>query len=150
MRQHFIREGDKTTAGGVVLEGLAHHVIYERAAAFHGARISCPACKSIGKISCVGPRRPFGLSNGQQIAMENDLCICKCGTPPKLIGSQVFSGMDFDSDELQRMGFSATGKPLAELAVEQAAPLFAGADSGICLDCLINAAAAGSSTIIRG
>ncbi len=133
-----------------MIEALAHHVIHQRAAAYDGAQISCPACKSTGKISCVGPRRPFGLSNGKQIAMENDLCICKCSVPPKLIASQTFSGMDFESHELARMGFSGAGTPLAELAVEQAAPLFASADTGICLACLLNAAAAGSSVIIRG
>jgi len=125
MRRNFILEGDKTTAGGVVIEGLApSDVIEGRGVSFNGAMISCPACKSTGKISCIGPRWPFTLPNGQQAALENDLCICKCSRPPKLVASQIFSGQEFDSQQLEGMGFGANGKPLPE----EAAPA-AGTDS---------------------
>lgn len=149
MRRNFIREGDKTTAGGVVIEGLLTDVIEGRGVAFNGALIACPACKSTGKIRNVGPRWPHTLPNGQQSALENDLCICKCKVPPKLVAGQIFSGMEFDSEQLSGMGFGPTGKPMAEAVAAQAAPTSASADSGLCLDCLLKAAAAGSSTVIR-
>lgn len=146
MRRNFIRESDKTTASGVVIEGLPADVIEGHGVAFEGAQISCPACKAIGRIRCVDPRWPFTLPNGQKPALENDLCICKCKVPPKLVAGQIFSGMDFDAEQLHGLGFGANGKPLAEAVAAQAAPMLA---NGLCLDCLLKAAASGSATVIR-
>ena len=47
----------------------------------------CPACKSTGKIRCVGPR-VAETWNGKHVALENDLCVCGCPTPPKLVPQQ--------------------------------------------------------------
>jgi uncharacterized Zn-binding protein involved in type VI secretion len=99
LKRHFIRKGDKTTAGGVVTEGLASNALFGLGAAFHGAKIACPACRSTGVLSCIGPRRPHTLANGMQIGMDNDLCICKCRIPPRLIASQNSAYMSFDPAE---------------------------------------------------
>ncbi|MES2743176.1 MAG: PAAR domain-containing protein [Pseudomonadota bacterium] len=122
MRRHFILVGDETTAGGKVIEGLASHTYHGRLTAFEGAQISCAGCKSTGVVRCVAPMRPFILSNGKQAALENDLCICKCPTPPKLVASQTTAGMDFEGAAVPRAlgpAASATlaGKPAVAGAV---------------------------------
>jgi PAAR motif len=68
-RRYYLVEGDKTTAGGVVLEGSHCFSIHGKTASFDTARVWCPACKSEGRIARAGPRRPFTLINKQQIAM---------------------------------------------------------------------------------
>jgi uncharacterized Zn-binding protein involved in type VI secretion len=148
VRRNFIREGDRTTANGIVIEGIPNNRIEGRPVTFEGAKISCPSCKSIGTIRCVGPRWPYTVENGQQIALEHDLCICGCRTPPKLVAGQILDFMEFDSEQLAGMGFGSNGKPL-EVVAALTAPVLGGADSGLCLDCLLKAAAAGSSTVIR-
>lgn len=131
MRRYFIVLGDKTTAGGVVTQSLGSFKIHGGPVAFDQASIWCPACKSEGRICAVGPRRRMTMTNGREIAMENDLCICKCDPPPRLLASQRHASMSFDAKELETLGFtpfgtrlqphdeqftlrdSGTGKPLA-------------------------------------
>ncbi len=113
MRRNFILQGDLTTAGGVVAEGLPVVNFDGRGAAFEGAPIDCPACKSRGLLKCVAPRRPYTLPNGRQIALENDLCLCRCHPPPKLKASQNFAGMDFTSDEWAGLSQGQAAAPAA-------------------------------------
>jgi uncharacterized Zn-binding protein involved in type VI secretion len=56
--------------------------------ACEGDPIDCPACGTEGVIQCVRPRIPDHL-NGKQLALSDDLCICGCSPPPKLIADQV-------------------------------------------------------------
>lgn len=112
MRRYFIIVGDKTTSNGTVLEGEERVTIHGKAQACHGARIYCPTCKSEGRIAGAGPSRPHTL-HGKQAALENDLCICKCDPPPRLLASQHYASMSFDSEELCRMGYAPDGSRLA-------------------------------------
>ena len=50
--------------------------------------VACPACQSTGKIQCDGPRVPMKGPDGRRVALSDDLCICKCTPPPKLVASQ--------------------------------------------------------------
>lgn len=111
MRRYLIRMGDKTAAGGVVIqadERMKHHGV---AVSYHGAKIYCHACKSVGHIRNVLPYRPMSIM-GKQVALDNDICICKCNPLPRLITSQNTASMSFDGEELRRMGFDAFGRPL--------------------------------------
>lgn len=95
MSRNFARKGDKTTANGDVLEGepsFKHHGI---PVAFHGAKVYCPACNSTGVLMTVPPHHPFKV-NGKQVALEGDLCVCKCSPPPRLLASQSSARMSFD------------------------------------------------------
>ncbi len=122
MRRHFILVGDETTAGGKVVEGIASHTYNGRLTAFEGAQISCAGCKSTGVVRCVAPMRPFVLSNGKQVALENDLCICKCPTPPKLVASQNTAGMEFEGAAAPRaLSPSASATLAAKPALATAA-----------------------------
>lgn len=109
MRRYFIVVGDKTTSGGTVLESDQTVTIHGRAQSYHGARIYCPACKSEGRIAGVGPTRPHTM-HGKQAALENDLCICKCEPPPRLIASQRNAWMSFESSEPASMGYGSDGR----------------------------------------
>jgi uncharacterized Zn-binding protein involved in type VI secretion len=87
MRRHTITLGAATSAGGKVISASSAGSINGATIALESDVIFCPACKSQGKILCVGPRIPETW-NGKQVALEDDLCACACPIPPKLIPNQ--------------------------------------------------------------
>jgi hypothetical protein len=68
--------------------------------ALEGDQIICPACKGMGKIQCVSPRLTE-TCNGKAVALEDDLCICSCPSPPKLKATQ--------SSDYQNIGAKPNG-----------------------------------------
>ncbi|WP_081073552.1 PAAR domain-containing protein [Burkholderia stagnalis] len=108
MRRRILIQGDKTTVGGVVLEGVQSGFNGGVPIAFHGAQIWCPVCKTNGRLVNDGPRQPMSF-NGAQVGLENDLCICKCAPPPRLIASTDTMSMSFESDEAASTGYHADG-----------------------------------------
>lgn len=114
MKRRILVKGDKTTAGGVILEGVAAFN-EDEALAFHGAKIWCPACKSEGTLCNDGPRWPTSFDD-KEVGVENDLCICKCNPPPRLIASQDGMFMVFEQHELSSMGYHPDGTPIAAAA----------------------------------
>ena len=104
----MILKGDKTTADGVVLDGVTAGFNNGTPLAYHGASIICPTCKSTGRIVGAGPSWPMTF-DGLQVALENDLCICQCNPPPRLLASQDDMFMTFESHELAGMGFHSDG-----------------------------------------
>lgn len=94
MERYFARKGNKTTAGGDVMEGDDSFIHDGRPIAFDGAKVYCPACNSTGVVRTIPPHHPF-MVNGTQIALEGDLCACMCSTPPKLLASQSAVRMSF-------------------------------------------------------
>ncbi|WP_423382619.1 PAAR domain-containing protein [Burkholderia sp. LMG 32019] len=97
MRRYFIREGDKTTAGGTVLDGVPNNMHHGVLLSYEGARIHCPACNSEGYASKVPPFLPMKMM-GKAPILDGDLCICKCDPPPRLIESQHDRFMSFEAD----------------------------------------------------
>jgi uncharacterized Zn-binding protein involved in type VI secretion len=91
MRRYDIVKGDTTTAGGVVQAGDPTDVIGEREQAYENDPVWCPACKTMGKIVCDGQRISTTGPDGRQTALSDDLCICQCVTPPRLVASQSAS-----------------------------------------------------------
>lgn len=87
MKRHTITLGASTTAGGKVISASSHGSIHGVIIALEGDLIFCPACKSQGTIQCIAPRIPE-LWNDKNVALENDLCICGCLSPPRLLPSQ--------------------------------------------------------------
>ncbi|BDU52319.1 hypothetical protein LINBF2_05540 [Limnohabitans sp. INBF002] len=98
--RHWICDGDLTTAGGTVKATALGEKINGKERAYEGDLIECPTCKSTGHIKCVPPIRPAIGMDGRQKAMEGDLCICKCPTPPRLIASQTLSKAAFNVEEI--------------------------------------------------
>lgn len=88
MRRYTVTLGAATTAGGRVTSAGSDSLIDGMAVALEGDTVSCPACGSVGRILCVGPRIPETW-NGRHVALENDLCTCRCTPPPRLLASQT-------------------------------------------------------------
>ena len=80
--------GDTTTTGGVILPntnstfsvGDAGHKV-----ALIGGPVQCLACKSVGVIAKAGGPRRMNFMG--EVALENDIVICGCPVPPKLIAN---------------------------------------------------------------
>ncbi len=88
MRRYTITLGAPTTSGGKVISASSEGKIEGVPIALEGDLVTCPKCKTAGKIQCVGPRIPEAW-NGKNVALENDLCICRCAVPPKLMPNQT-------------------------------------------------------------
>ncbi|UCF24836.1 MAG: PAAR domain-containing protein [Ralstonia sp.] len=104
MRRRYVKQGDLTTAKGVIQEGMPLMNHQGTPIAFLGARVYCPACKSYGYIAPDGPHRPDNIG-GQHAALEGDLCICKCSPPPRTVASQEIMFQRFSAEDLVAMGF---------------------------------------------
>ena len=87
IRRYHITEGATTTAGGVVRTSNKFSRINGAAMVLEGDPVDCPACGGQGVIKCVTPRISDRL-NGKEYALSDDLCICGCNPPPKLIAAQ--------------------------------------------------------------
>lgn len=109
MRRMFILVGDATTHDGCVIEGESSSTHHGKAMSYHGARVYCRTCQSEGRIVGVPPYRPMTLM-GKQVALENDLCVCKCDPPPRLLPSQNTAWMSFEPYELAEMGCDQNGQ----------------------------------------
>lgn len=91
MRRFDIVKGDTTTSGGVVQGGDGNDRIGGREQAYENDPVWCPACKTTGKIASDGPRIPMTAPDGRQAALSDDLCLCLCSPPPRLVASQTTS-----------------------------------------------------------
>ena len=87
MKRHTITLGASTTAGGKVISASSTCSINGVEVALEGDSVFCPACKATGVITCVDPRIPETW-NGKKIALEHDLCRCKCQKLPRLLPNQ--------------------------------------------------------------
>jgi len=87
LRRYYIRAGATTTAGGTVKASSQFYVVDGSPLAREGDAIDCPACNTQGYIECVTPRIADSFA-GKQYALSDDLCICQCSPPPKLIPDQ--------------------------------------------------------------
>ncbi|RZT42042.1 PAAR domain-containing protein [Cupriavidus agavae] len=104
--------GDRSTAGGRVIEGLPECTIMGTEMTFVGAKVVCPACKSTGVIIGVGPR--FDNSwMGKTEALDGDICACRCEPAPVMIASQNQMFHRFEAEDLAAMGFDTRGRPLS-------------------------------------
>ena len=88
MSRRFIRKGDKTDRNGVVKDGIGNSSLQGQPFAYLGGQVECPACGTEGVIISDGSPRTMTVM-GKQVALENDLCQCKCDPLPKLIASQT-------------------------------------------------------------
>ncbi|KWF33064.1 PAAR domain-containing protein [Burkholderia pseudomultivorans] len=87
MSRNFILKGDTTDRGGVVLDGIAGSLFDGRELAYLGAPVFCAACDTQGVIVSDGGERTMSVM-GKVVALEHDLCQCRCTPQPKLVASQ--------------------------------------------------------------
>ncbi|NLP65455.1 PAAR domain-containing protein [Paraburkholderia sacchari] len=94
MQRYLILNADKTTASGTVVAAPSTIQFFGRVVAHEGGDAQCPACNTTGKIKCDGPRQVMTAPDGRHAALSDDLCICKCNPPPKLVASQQSMSVD--------------------------------------------------------
>ncbi|MFC3458597.1 PAAR domain-containing protein [Massilia haematophila] len=114
MRRYHITLGAKTTVGGVVTTATSFCSINGVRMALEGDTVACPACHADGKILCDGPRLSDKW-NGRQAALENDLCVCRCNPPPRLIAVQTHRSQLITAEEDQLTGPAAMKAAQARL-----------------------------------
>lgn len=111
MRRSYLKVGDKSSAGGTVVEGIPTCTHYGKELTFLGATVVCPSCRSTGQIIPKGPRWP-GHMMDKEAALEGDLCACGCYPHPVMIASQADMYQSFEGSHLADMGFASNGTPL--------------------------------------
>jgi len=111
MNRSYLKVGDKSSAGGIVVEGIPGTTHNGTELTFVGAQVSCPACKSIGRIVPAGPRWPDSWME-KPAALEGDICACKCEPPPVMIASQSDMFEIYEGHELVRMGYTPAGESI--------------------------------------
>ena len=129
--------GDKTSHGGTVISADLTFDIHGKYVARVGDMTVCPKCKGTFAITS-GPGDLLD-SSGNGYARHMDSTACGA----KLISGQITT---IWSDR------SSLSDPAAEEKAEALAStskIAAGTASGVCRDCLVNAAAAGSATVVR-
>jgi uncharacterized Zn-binding protein involved in type VI secretion len=87
LTRYHITLGAQTTVGGVVQTASTTSTIDGLAVAVEGDLIDCPSCGIQGAIQTVQPRL-IDTFDGKQVALSDDLCICRCNPPPKLVANQ--------------------------------------------------------------
>jgi uncharacterized Zn-binding protein involved in type VI secretion len=110
--RYHITVGATTTVGGKVTSANSIRSINGAKVAYAGDPVSCPTCNSTGVIQPDGPRLS-DVFNGRQVALSDDLCVCKCDPPPRLIANQDFSCQTIDAD-----WYAAHGSAVAETAAK--------------------------------
>jgi uncharacterized Zn-binding protein involved in type VI secretion len=95
--RYHITVGATTTAGGKVISASSSRSINGAKVAYAGDPVSCPKCNSTGVIQPDGPRNS-DVFNGRQVALSDDLCLCKCSPPPRLVTNQTFSKQTINAD----------------------------------------------------
>jgi len=98
MRRYHLKLGDKSNAGGVVLEGEPSCTHHGTPFTYIGAKVYCHTCKTTGFIAAKGPRLSDRMM-GKESALEGDICICECNSPPTMIASQHNSFQEVRSEE---------------------------------------------------
>jgi uncharacterized Zn-binding protein involved in type VI secretion len=122
MKRYHITLGAKTTAGGVVKTASTMSSINGVKMAVEGDLLDCPACKSQGVIQVVQPRLGDRY-NGKEYALSDDLCICKCSPPPKLLASQMVKYPSFALASVESAEEAANRAVSANTGAEELLPL---------------------------
>jgi uncharacterized Zn-binding protein involved in type VI secretion len=136
LSQPFIVLGDRTSHGGTVVSADLTCDINGKYLARVGDKVVCPKCK--GTFAIVSGASDM-LSMGHAPAVNGDKTACGA----TLISSQVRTTWESGSAS------AGPGADAVTDAKAEAARLAAPTTSGFCVDCLVSAAAAGSSMVLR-
>ena len=121
LHRYFITLGAPTTAGGKVTS--AHHLntIEGVPIALEGDTCWCPACLSEGVIRPDGARLSDTL-DGRELALSDDLCICRCSPPPRLLAAQRLMVQSIDADRYAHDTTAAAGLAMQANALPKSVP----------------------------
>ncbi|QBR02109.1 PAAR domain-containing protein [Paraburkholderia pallida] len=110
MRRYLLGLGDKSTVGGVVIEGVERRTHQGQPLTFINAKVLCPVCNSVGVIGWKGPHRSATMM-GKQQALEGDICLCQCDPPPVMLASQDTAWHEFASHEMDGAAHGSAKAP---------------------------------------
>lgn len=134
-QQPFVLVGDQTTHGGTVVTGDMTSSMYGRAMARSGDMTVCPTCKGAFPILKGNGIVVDGAGNTYARHLDKTAC------GAILLASQFLgTASDMVPDNANHPSDIAA----------QGATIAAPTNSGICLECLVRAAASGSATVMRG
>jgi uncharacterized Zn-binding protein involved in type VI secretion len=97
IKRYYITLGATTTVGGKVTTAGSFMSVNGANVALDHDKLWCSQCNSEGHIALDGPRLS-ATYNGKQYALNDDLCICKCSPPPRLVAVQNHSSQTIDTD----------------------------------------------------
>ncbi|WP_244438830.1 PAAR domain-containing protein [Paraburkholderia dilworthii] len=81
--------GDTLSSGGRIL-AYAQSVAFRfrgHMAALIGGEAYCDVCKSSGTIAKTGGPRRMHYMTTRDVALDGDVVLCKCGTPPRIVAT---------------------------------------------------------------
>ena len=114
MRRAILKLGDRSTNGGVIVEGVDNCTDDGTPMSFIGARVWCNGCKSEGFIGSRGPHQ-IALMDGKQEALDGDICLCKCVPPPVMLASPATTSWhEFSGHELAAIGYDTGGRSMTD------------------------------------
>ena len=97
IKRYYITLGAGTTAGGKVISASHLDTIDGIGVALEGDKVQCPGCDSEGVIALDGPRLRERYEE-REVALGDDLCLCGCSPPPRLVASQTFACQVLSAD----------------------------------------------------
>lgn len=119
--RYYITLGAATTAGGKVISASDADTIDGVGQAREGDKVSCPCCGSEGVIALDGPRLSETI-DGREVALNDDLCICKCSPPPRLVATQTFYRQLIDAQWLESETAAAAKVAAGLNSLEESSP----------------------------
>jgi uncharacterized Zn-binding protein involved in type VI secretion len=106
MNRKAVLVGDPPSSGGQVLPGnLTQVTVKGTPFAAIGGQVECATCQTVGLIAKAGgPYRPY--MHGHEMALENDIVLCKCAAPSKLIARAISNNPPdvWVDDRIESMG----------------------------------------------
>lgn len=141
----FICIGDRTDHGGTVIEADQTFDVYGKPVALTGHKVVCRKCRGTFPIEKAAEDM---TSMGQQVAREGDKTACGAtliaGQRLATWSSQSSSGASASSGADDRVSGAS------ESALAAPVGLVAPQTPTLCIECLVAAAARGSSLVARG
>lgn len=133
----FIVLGDRTTHGGTVITGDVTSTMYGKPMARSGDMTICPKCNGAFPILKSSSIVVDGAGNTYARHMDKTAC-----------GAHLLASQSLGTASDMVTGSDSAGHA-ADIAA-QTSSIAAPTTSGVCLECLMKAAASGSSTVTRG
>lgn len=112
LKRYLITLGARTTADGKVISARHFRKINGVPVAVEDDQVQCPRCNSIGVIKPQGPRLNERI-NGKQVSLHDDLCVCKCHPPPRLVANQTVVCQIIDSEHYAAQAAATAAQVLA-------------------------------------
>ncbi|RQR27903.1 PAAR domain-containing protein [Burkholderia sp. Bp9143] len=101
MKRRIAVVGDGLSSGGTVTayDGPPFVVHGHQAALIEGSAF-CTACQSVGTIAKAGG--PYRIKFRGEVALDNDVVICGCATPPRIVA--LLAGEAWCNDGIKGLG----------------------------------------------